>query len=193
MAVALLIRRPGPYKLFGLLRGEHALSVSRWSAADRTGVCAACSEANPWRCLQGPERLPTPAGYPAPVPATETRVFPAEFQGSGSDRGNPPLKNSQLGGARCQGRDHVRGVGRRRVVHLRRPSLLLNSLVRLLPGRKFRASLGATGCSGATVRVHVVEVCAASLDFFGPGQPNLFLETGEAVCADFRRSQLLIQ
>ena len=47
--------------------------------------------------------------------------------------------------------------------------------------------------SGATVRVHVVEVCAASLDFCRPGQPNLFLETGEALCADFRRGKLRIQ
>src|SRR5713226_3681123 len=55
------------------------------------------------------------------------------------------------------------------------------------------SALSVAGCSGATVRVHVVEVCAASLDFCRPGQPNLFLETGEALCADFRRGKLLIQ
>lgn len=57
-------------------------------------------EANPWRCLQGPERLPTPAGYPTPMPATETRVFPAEFQGSASDRGNTLVKKLAAPGGR---------------------------------------------------------------------------------------------
>jgi hypothetical protein len=54
-------------------------------------------------------------------------------------------------------------------------------------------ALAVAGCSGATVRVHVVKVYASSLDFFRPGQPNLFLETGEALCADFRRGKLRIQ
>jgi hypothetical protein len=43
------------------------------------------------------------------------------------------------------------------------------------------------------VHVHVVEVCSASLDFCRPGQPDLFLETGDVLFADFRRGTLLIQ
>lgn len=50
--------------------------------------------------------------------------------------------------ARLWCRDRVRHMGRRRVVHLRPPSLLLNSLVRLLPGRNFRSSLSPMNQSG---------------------------------------------
>ena len=46
---------------------------------------------------------------------------------------------ARLAYLRCA--DRVRCVGRRGVVHLRSPPLLLNSLVRLPPGRKFLASL----------------------------------------------------
>jgi len=38
----------------------------------------------------------------------------------------------------------------------------------------------------------LLDTPSASLDFCRPGQPNLFLETGEALCAGFRRGKLLI-
>jgi len=55
-------------------------------------------------------------------------------------------QSAPLGRGRC--RDLVRRVGRRWVVHLRRPPFLLNAPMRLLPGRKFRARLRPVNQSG---------------------------------------------
>ncbi len=71
----------------------------------------------------------------------------------------PSLEAQFAGLACCWRGDGVGRVSRRWVVHLRWPSLLLHSPVRLLPGRKFRSILRPANQSGFVTPVKQLSHC----------------------------------